>query len=98
MFNNVRSVAVAAIVFAAVGGTSTAFAQGVYLGPGGVGVDTGVGVDVGVGHNYNREREYRRHREYRDSAYDRRRYRDRRRHDEMYGRPRHQDNDYDQND
>lgn len=98
MVNNVRSVAVAAIVFAAVAGTSTAFAQGVYLGPGGVGVDTGVGVGVGAGRDYDRERDYRRHREYRDNAYDRRRFRDRRRHYDMYGRPRHRDDDYDRND
>ena len=80
MLKTVRIALLATASLAAVGLWSGAQAQGVYLGPGGVGIDTGGG--------YDGARVYRRHREdgdfrprhrfdRRDEGYDRHRMRDR---------------------
>ena len=91
MVKLIRVVALAAISLSALGAASSVYAQGIYLGPGGVGVDTGVRIGGGY-----REREYRRHREDRRDRYERRRDRDRNFYDGGNSRRRQQR--YEQND
>ena len=57
-----RSILAATMIGAATLIAAPAFAQGVYVGPGGVGVDTGIGHGYGYGRDY-RDREYYRGRD-----------------------------------
>jgi hypothetical protein len=67
MFKSIRIAALAAVSLAAVGLSPAAHAQGISIGPGGVGIDTGVRVDEGyrVRREYRHGGEYRRYGDYR---------------------------------
>ena len=90
MLKMIRIAVFAAASVATLGLCPAANAQGIYIEPGGVGVDTGVRVDDGYGREYRGDGEYRRHREHRrDYGYDRRHFRDNPEYDGGYARRRH---------
>ena len=77
MFKSIRIAALAAVSLAAIGLSPAAHAQGISIGPGGVGIDTGVRVDDGyrVRREYRHAGEYRRIHDYgRHYGYNRRRF------------------------
>lgn len=97
MFNKVKIVAFAAVSLASLGLCSVASAQGIYLGPGGVGVDTGVRFDGDRDRDHRRDREFRRGRDHeRGYGYDRPHFRDHRGYDSGYARHRRHRDDYEQ--
>ena len=99
MFKMIGIVALATVSLASLELCSAASAQGIYLGPNGVGVDTGVRVDDGDGNrrDYRRDGEFRRSRDHEHGGgYDRHRFRDHGRYDGGYDRHRRHRDDYQQ--